>query len=178
MALRIVAVTALFALASARQTFLAKQSGNEHIGSYEDKNHMIGKHGAPRAVVINGNEGKIIGKDEEGADPWEVKLTIEKHSAGAGHTGDELIVDFSPKGGPKDMKATVTANGISFPDGNVWVKTDIPGVDNQKCKNLCIGVVRLAHQFSMEALGAHFDNEEITDPTACAKQCNVVYPQC
>jgi hypothetical protein len=36
-------------------------------------------------------------------------------------TGNDIIIDFSPKGGPKDVKATfVIGKGITFPDGNVW----------------------------------------------------------
>ena len=38
--------------------------------------------------------------------------------------GNEIVVDFSPKGGPTDLKGTWVAaeNGIKFPDGNVWTK--------------------------------------------------------
>ena len=98
-----------------------------------------------------------------------MKVKVSKKGTGKGHIGDELIVDFSPKGGPKDLKANVIAGGISFPDGNTWVKTDIEGVTNQKCKNTC-------QRFGMKALGAHF--EEISEPTKCVRECNVVYPQC
>ena len=38
----------------------------------------------------------------------------------------ELVFDFSPKGGPKDVTATLDGNGdattLKFSDGNVWKK--------------------------------------------------------
>jgi len=36
--------------------------------------------------------------------------------------GDAYLIDFSSKGGPKDIEAKVTDEGksILFPDGNVW----------------------------------------------------------
>ena len=42
--------------------------------------------------------------------------------------GRKLTVDFSPKGGPSDLTAEVDfspkdgSQGITFPDGNRWVK--------------------------------------------------------
>ena len=38
--------------------------------------------------------------------------------------GTEMVIDFSPKGGPKDLLAKWDAerNGIAFPDGNLWSK--------------------------------------------------------
>ena len=37
--------------------------------------------------------------------------------------GDDVIIDFSAKGGPSDVKANfVLGKGLVFPDGNVWTK--------------------------------------------------------
>ena len=35
-----------------------------------------------------------------------------------------IFVDFSPKGGPKDLLGVYTEelNGIKWPDGNLWTK--------------------------------------------------------
>ena len=46
--------------------------------------------------------------------PWTVRGTYE---------GKSINVDFSPKGGPKDVTATYSiAGGLTFPDGNAWKK--------------------------------------------------------
>ena len=37
-----------------------------------------------------------------------------------GSDGKEMKVDFSPKGGPPDLIAKWTGDGIIFPDGNKW----------------------------------------------------------
>ena len=34
----------------------------------------------------------------------------------------DLLLDFSSKGGPKDVLARADSIGITFPDGNVWKK--------------------------------------------------------
>ena len=34
----------------------------------------------------------------------------------------DLLLDFSAKGGPKDVLARADSIGITFPDGNVWKK--------------------------------------------------------
>ena len=38
--------------------------------------------------------------------------------------GDAYLIDFSSKGGPKDIEAKLTDEGksISFPDGNSWTR--------------------------------------------------------
>mmetsp|Transcript_25012 Transcript_25012/g.39297 ORF Transcript_25012/g.39297 Transcript_25012/m.39297 type:complete len:83 (+) Transcript_25012:325-573(+) len=36
--------------------------------------------------------------------------------------GDKIFVDFSPKGGPKDLVGKFDKDGIVFPDGNKWSK--------------------------------------------------------
>ena len=36
--------------------------------------------------------------------------------------GSKLLVDFSPKGGSKDVIAECSVLGIRFPDGNFWSK--------------------------------------------------------
>ena len=61
--------------------------------------------------------------------PWHRSppcLTPERLSAQV--DGKSLILDFSPKGGPKDVVAAIGfspktgAQILTFPDGNVWTK--------------------------------------------------------
>jgi hypothetical protein len=37
---------------------------------------------------------------------------------------DEILIDFTPKGGPKNLLGKWTGTGILFPDGNEWKKLD------------------------------------------------------
>ena len=79
-------------------------------GKYADPNHP----GCKRAVTLIGtNKVLIEGADEDGK-KWTVRGTYE---------GKEITVDFTPKGGPKDLTATyAVGKGLTFPDGNVWKK--------------------------------------------------------
>ena len=39
------------------------------------------------------------------------------------YEGKTITVDFTPKGGPKDVTATYAiGKGLTFPDGNTWAK--------------------------------------------------------
>jgi hypothetical protein len=35
-----------------------------------------------------------------------------------------ILIDFSPKGGPKNLEGLWTGSGILFPDGNIWKKLE------------------------------------------------------
>merc|ERR1719240_2473874 len=35
---------------------------------------------------------------------------------------DEVVLDFSPKGGPKDLAGAFSEHSIRWPNGNVWSK--------------------------------------------------------
>lgn len=37
--------------------------------------------------------------------------------------GNDILVDFSPKGGPKDLQGVWVGDGIQWPDGNKWSLT-------------------------------------------------------
>mmetsp|Transcript_17584 Transcript_17584/g.39685 ORF Transcript_17584/g.39685 Transcript_17584/m.39685 type:complete len:164 (-) Transcript_17584:94-585(-) len=77
-------------------------------GRYADPQHP----GCPRKVGKSGKFVTIEGADEDGK-KWTVK----------GQTnGRDLLLDFSAKGGPKDVLARADSIGITFPDGNVWKK--------------------------------------------------------
>ena len=86
------------------------QAGVRIGGKYADPMHP----GCKRKVTLIGtNKVLIEGADEDGK-PWTVKGTYE---------GKAVTVDFTPKGGPKDVTATWSiAGGLLFPDGNAWKK--------------------------------------------------------
>lgn len=78
-------------------------------GTYKDPLHP----GCPRKVVLSGSTVIVTGSDEDGK-PWKVKGLVK---------GTRVLLDFTPKGGPKDVLAEYqTGVGLRFPDGNVWSK--------------------------------------------------------
>ena len=50
------------------------------------------------------------------------KSPVLKVDAKANKDGTELTIDFSAKGGPKDVPGKVGSDTLTFPDGNVWQK--------------------------------------------------------
>ena len=94
-------------------------------GSYEDPMHP----NCLREIlqVVSSGKADVSGTDgTPGCPPdgsgkaWNLVGTID---------GDSILVDFSPKGGPNDLKGVWEATpipGIRWPDGNLWnVKTTI-----------------------------------------------------
>lgn len=81
-----------------------------------DPNHP----GCPRLVSIEGNKALVSGADGNpgcltgNGTPWNLEGKVE---------GDNIFIDFSPKGGPKDFTGVWEDGknpGIRFPDGNKW----------------------------------------------------------
>ncbi|KAJ1461741.1 hypothetical protein M885DRAFT_506832, partial [Pelagophyceae sp. CCMP2097] len=100
----------------------AASCGDELVGTYTDPNHP----GCTRRVAaISGTKfASVYGADEDGK-PWVAKAAV----ACPGYNGvdaPQLIVDFTPKGGPADVAAVFSSTGgltngkLTFPDGNVW----------------------------------------------------------
>jgi hypothetical protein len=90
----------------------------EFAGSYSDPKH----ENCLRVVEVKGNVAMISGTDGSPACPpdgagkaWNLQGKIN---------GDEIFIDFTPKGGPKDMTGLWEDDtpGIRFPDGNKWTK--------------------------------------------------------
>jgi len=78
-------------------------------GTWNDPAHP----GCTRKIAVNGSKAFISGADEDGK-KWKVTGEVK---------GKSIIVDFTPKGGPKDIEAKyVIGKGLVFPDGNVWSK--------------------------------------------------------
>lgn len=87
-------------------------------GNYADPNHPS----CLRSIDVSGKTATLSGTDGNPGCPadgsgkeWSLKGTID---------GNKIYVDFSPKGGPKDLTGTWEGEsaGIRFPDGNKWVK--------------------------------------------------------
>jgi hypothetical protein len=78
-------------------------------GTWNDPGHP----GCQRKIQLSGSQAIITGADEDGV-KWKVKGQIQ---------GNSIFVDFTPKGGPKNVEAKfVIGKGLVFPDGNVWSK--------------------------------------------------------
>ena len=77
---------------------------------YTDPEH----NNAPRKVTFHDGETVFItGKDTKKGKKWRVKGKINKNKS-------NMIIDFSSKGGPKNISAKILKNGIKFKDGNMW----------------------------------------------------------
>mmetsp|Transcript_45821 Transcript_45821/g.84013 ORF Transcript_45821/g.84013 Transcript_45821/m.84013 type:complete len:165 (+) Transcript_45821:54-548(+) len=90
-------------------------------GKYTDPNHP----GCKREIAVNGKTLEIKGTDgKPGCGPgieekaWTLSARLEEES------GDSVLIDFAPKGGPKNLLGTWDKNGIKFPDGNKWTKVE------------------------------------------------------
>lgn len=93
-------------------------NAQDYSGNFEDPNHPncvrrvenIGK-----IATIEGTDGNPSCKPNgQGTDDFQLLAAVEN---------GEMIVDFSPKGGPKDVTAKWEGGdkpGIRFPDGNKW----------------------------------------------------------
>ncbi len=74
-----------------------------------------GKRSRLPSAIISGTDGPAgtcTGAPEEVKWKLAGKLT---------DTGD-LFIDFTPKGGPKDLLGKWDSDGVVFPDGNKWSK--------------------------------------------------------
>eukprot|EP00306_Pavlova_sp_CCMP459_P004770 CAMPEP_0185158680 /NCGR_PEP_ID=MMETSP1139-20130426/2561_1 /TAXON_ID=298111 /ORGANISM="Pavlova sp., Strain CCMP459" /LENGTH=465 /DNA_ID=CAMNT_0027723825 /DNA_START=95 /DNA_END=1492 /DNA_ORIENTATION=- len=87
-------------------------------GRFSDPNHPKGY----RDITVSNGVATIVGVDEPGDAPWKLTAKVD---------GDSALIDFSPKGGPKDLLAKLGVDKIVFPDGNAW-----PGPSERSLKGL------------------------------------------
>lgn len=90
-------------------------------GIYDDPKHP----GCERSITKDGGDFVISGTSSEDGNKACLEDAPTKRwylIAQQGEASDELLVDFSPKGGPKDAVAKFDGDGIVFPDGNRWAK--------------------------------------------------------
>lgn len=60
---------------------------------------------------LNGTDGNPGCPPDGSGDAWTLEGRIE---------GDDIFVDFTPKGGPKDLMGVFDGTAIEWPDGNKW----------------------------------------------------------
>jgi hypothetical protein len=80
-------------------------------GHFADSKHP----GCPRTISANHTTAAVSGVDENGQ-PWTVRASVVSNTAGL----PTILVDFSPKGGPKALEGTWTGTSIEWADGNTW----------------------------------------------------------
>eukprot|EP00621_Florenciella_sp_RCC1693_P006004 CAMPEP_0182535684 /NCGR_PEP_ID=MMETSP1323-20130603/18510_1 /TAXON_ID=236787 /ORGANISM="Florenciella parvula, Strain RCC1693" /LENGTH=237 /DNA_ID=CAMNT_0024745849 /DNA_START=35 /DNA_END=748 /DNA_ORIENTATION=+ len=81
------------------------------VGEYSDPNHPDGF----RVVTALKDQALIVGADGPKDAQWKLAGKM---------SGDNVLIDFSPKGGPKDLLGKFDGSGIVFPDGNRWPKVN------------------------------------------------------
>ena len=93
-------------------------AANKFSGQYADPMHPNCK----RIILVHEPDALVAGTDgDPGCPPdgsgesWEVSGTVDMNS---------IVVDFSPKGGPKELHGMKVVEGIRWEDGNIW--TSIP----------------------------------------------------
>lgn len=91
------------------------QAASVFEGEYNDPNHpgclrRIEADG--RVVGADGTPGCLNGEPQK---EWVLQGVIDEDNK-------RIFIDFSPKGGPKDLVGVWTDGGIKFPDGNLWSK--------------------------------------------------------
>jgi hypothetical protein len=102
---------------------LAANAKFDFTGSYSDPNHPnclreIYATG-PKTVVVRGTDGNPGCPADGAGKKWELRGKIK---------ADTILVDFSPKGGPSNLKGKwepAPTPGIRWPDGNLWAMTDV-----------------------------------------------------
>ena len=96
------------------------------VGEYADPKHpgclraIEGSSAGESAstLAVKGTDGTPGCANGEKQRPWSLTGDIVKIPSKA----DEILIDFSPKGGPKNLLGKWTGTGILFPDGNEWKK--------------------------------------------------------
>lgn len=91
------------------------QDACDFEGSWSDPNHPDGFRTLVNGVKGYPTEGLLTGSDnKDGSEPFKIKYTV---------TGHDINIDFSVKGGPKDVPGKYEDGKIVFPDGNKWSRT-------------------------------------------------------
>lgn len=107
---------------------------SKFTGEYTDPMHP----GCQRSIKVTGNNmdpsgrksrkpaAVIKGTDTEDGSACEAGAEAESWRLTAVLSEDQskIFVDFSPKGGPKDVVGKWQDGGIVFPDGNKWSKVE------------------------------------------------------
>jgi hypothetical protein len=90
-------------------------------GKYADPNHPGCLRGIER--VRSTTKAKVFGEDgTPGCQADGQKETKKWELEGELRGENEILIDFSKKGGPKNLLGKWTGSGVLFPDGNTWSK--------------------------------------------------------
>ena len=94
------------------------------VGKYADPKHP----GCAREIAAGSSDGSATTLAVSGADGTPGCLNGEEQREwsleGVVRGEGEILIDFSPKGGPKDLVGKWTGKGILYPDGNTWSKLE------------------------------------------------------
>ena len=92
----------------------------DFAGSYSDPFHTNCQRiivvPTPNTAILYGTDGNPGCPVDGSGNSWELTGTID---------GNNILVDFTPKGGPKNLKGTFDTDGIKWPDGNKWTKKSL-----------------------------------------------------
>jgi len=80
---------------------------------------VSGRKSRKPSAVIKGtdtSDGSACEADDE-VESWRLMATLTEDQS-------KIMVDFTPKGGPKDVVGMWKEGGIVFPDGNKWSKIE------------------------------------------------------
>jgi hypothetical protein len=110
--------------ALAASPMVANAAPVNFAGSYSDPFHpncqrvivKDDKAAASSILTIRGTDGNPGCPPDGSGTPWTLTGQV-------GSDGMSILVDFTPKGGPPNLKGTWDGSGIMWPDGNKWTKT-------------------------------------------------------
>mmetsp|Transcript_610 Transcript_610/g.732 ORF Transcript_610/g.732 Transcript_610/m.732 type:complete len:193 (+) Transcript_610:181-759(+) len=139
------AATAFIGIQSANAAAIKTGAANFFTGDYDDPQHP----GCLRQVKVVGAPLKgdgtrsgypimeIVGYDGAGGKTCTDRPTREQlwKIQGKLKSNNEAVIDFSPKGGPANLAASFSDNGITFPDGNKWTKVMV-GTRDRRPKDM------------------------------------------
>lgn len=85
-----------------------------YLGNYTDPNHPDGSRTITLLDEMIGDKrmAQCKGNDDGVSPDYILPAWINADMS--------IVIDFSPKGGPKDFNGSFTGNGITFEDGNTW----------------------------------------------------------
>lgn len=99
----------------------ASPSTSVFVGEYADPKHpgcLRAIEGQGSTLDVKGTDGTPGCTNGENQRPWSLTGDVVKTPSET----DEILIDFTPKGGPKNLVGKWTGTGILFPDGNEWKK--------------------------------------------------------
>ena len=104
---------------SSGATITTESSSSVFNGRYSDPNHPgclrgIEVHAKTSSARVFGEDGTPGCSAGEKTKKWELEGELRGK--------EEILIDFSKKGGPKNLLGKWTGSGVLFPDGNTWSK--------------------------------------------------------